>query len=291
MIDEVKKFYERDDISRICPGKRDVVSVKSNDGEKVKLQKRHLYSSLKERHAIFQAEHPEFRIGPAKFAMLRPPQVMLSSQTPSNVCTCVYHQNTILALDALHSHIADIPIYNKDFPASCLIAPDTDSCWYDECEHQNCGFECVYPFPDDDNLKEKYVKWFRWEDVNGRIIKNELSGTVHELYKYTETTVKSFLPHCFVKRKQEESYQSDKAEAQNSESTIMMLQMDYAENYSCSAQDEVQSAHWNQAQVTLYTSVSWFRDKNSFTCDHKRYTKSQQINCSSLYGHTTGGKA
>ena len=83
----------------------------------------------------------------------------------------------------------------------------------------------------------------------------------HELYKYTETTVKSFLPHCFVKRKQEESYQSDKVEAQNPESTIMMLQMDYAENYSCSAQDEVQSAHWNQAQVTLYTSVSWFRDK------------------------------
>ena len=119
----------------------------------------------------------------------------------------------------------------------------------------------VYPFPDDHNLKEKHVKWFRWEDVNDRIIKNELSGTVHELYKYTETTVKSFLPHCFVKRKQEESYQSDKVEAQNPESTIMMLQMDYAENYSCSAQDEVQSAHWNQAQVTLYTSVSWFRDK------------------------------
>ena len=154
LIDEVKKFYERDDISRICPGKRDVVSMKSKDGEKVKLRKRHLYSSLKETHAIFQAEHPEFRIGPAKFAMLRPPQVMLSSQTPSNVCTCVYHQNTILALDALHSHIADIPIYNKDFPASCLIAPDTDSCWYDECEHQNCGFEYVYPFPDDDNFKE-----------------------------------------------------------------------------------------------------------------------------------------
>ena len=41
----------------------------------------------------------------------------------------------------------------------------------------------------------------------------------------------------------------------------MVLQIDYAENYTCRAQDEVQSAHWNQAQVALYTSVSWFRNK------------------------------
>ena len=39
----------------------------------------------------------------------------------------------------------------------------------------------------------------------------------------------------------------------------MFFQMDYAENYTSRAQDEVQSAHWNLAQVTLYTSVSWFR--------------------------------
>ena len=37
--------------------------------------------------------------------------------------------------------------------------------------------------------------------------------------------------------------------------------MDYAENYSCSTKDEVQSAHWDQAQVTLYTSASWFRNR------------------------------
>ena len=35
--------------------------------------------------------------------------------------------------------------------------------------------------------------------------------------------------------------------------------MDFAENYACTAQDEVQSAHWKQAQIKLYTSVAWFR--------------------------------
>jgi len=37
--------------------------------------------------------------------------------------------------------------------------------------------------------------------------------------------------------------------------------MDLSENYTCIAQDEIQSAHWNQGQITLYTSVSWFRDQ------------------------------
>ena len=36
--------------------------------------------------------------------------------------------------------------------------------------------------------------------------------------------------------------------------------MDYAENYKCFSQDEVQNAHWNQQQVTIFTSVTWFQN-------------------------------
>ena len=68
-----------------------------------------------------------------------------------------------------------------------------------------------------------------------------------------------FLKHCFINRKQTESYQLDREEAQSFDSNTMTLQMDFAENYACTAQDEVQSAHWKQAQITLYTSVAWFR--------------------------------
>ena len=176
------------------PGKRDVVSVRSDDREKVKVQKRHLYSSLKGTHAIFQTEHPQFRIGISSFVMLQLPQVMLSSQTPFNVCTCIYHQNTILSLDVLHSYIPGIPITAKTYQP-----PDTDICWYDECQPKDCRFEYLYPFPADNDLKKKCAKWLKWEEVNGRAIKNEQFGTLFELYRHTETTVKSFLPHCFVK--------------------------------------------------------------------------------------------
>ena len=78
-------------------------------------------------------------------------------------------------------------------------------------------------------------------DVNGRT----KSGTVFELYTYTKTVVRAFLLHCFIKRKQAEQYELDKVEAQKENSIIMVLKMDYAENYTCRAQDQVQSAHWN----------------------------------------------
>ncbi len=45
-IEAVKNFYTRDDISRMAPGKRDVVTIKDQEGNK-KMQKRHLYMSIK----------------------------------------------------------------------------------------------------------------------------------------------------------------------------------------------------------------------------------------------------
>ena len=79
--------------------------------------------------------------------------------------------------------------------------------------------------------------------MKGRILKNEQSRTLFELYQHTGTTVKSFLPHSFVKWKQAESYEMEKAASQSTNSTVMMLQIGHAENYSCRAQDEVQTAH------------------------------------------------
>ena len=99
-------------------------------------------------------------------------------------------------------------------------------------EHSNCGFQYVYCLPEDNDLKEAHAKWFRWEEINGRTIKNEQSGTVSELYKYTENVVKPFLPHCFLKRKQEESYGLDKAEAQKPTLTMMMLHSDVSNGRS-----------------------------------------------------------
>ena len=36
--------------------------------------------------------------------------------------------------------------------------------------------------------------------------------------------------------------------------------MDFAENYTVTFQDEIQSAHWKQRQISTYTVLIWYRE-------------------------------
>ena len=162
----VTEFYQQDDISRIAPGKLDTVTVIIADVNE-KLQNRHLHMHIRETYAVFQDKHPNVKIGICKFASLKPSQVLLSSQVPSNVCTCIYHQNMILSLDAIHNYLSTISTNNKQFSATCIISPEEESCWFSECKHEFCGFQHIYPKPDNANLLQKAVKWFKWE---GRMV-------------------------------------------------------------------------------------------------------------------------
>ena len=67
----VKDFYQRDDISRQAPGKRDTIVVRSNEKKQI-MQKRHLSMNASEAYALFREEHPEEAVGKSKFAKLRP---------------------------------------------------------------------------------------------------------------------------------------------------------------------------------------------------------------------------
>ena len=174
-----------------------------------------------------------------------------SSETPANVCTCIYHQNIILTLDSIHKHVQEISLYSKTFAEDCLLYAD-EACWYGNCDYDKCSFSSTYAKPENSNTP---AKWMKWEEVNGRIIKNEKSGTVGSLYSYLCKIFPDFLINSFVKRKQAKSYEESKQEVLMKNSSTVMTQVDFAENYTCATQDEVQSAHWEQNQITLFTSV------------------------------------
>ena len=50
-----------------------------------------------------------------------------------------------------------------------------------------------------------------------------------------------------------------------------MVQMDFPEDYKCQcqSQDEIQSAYWNATQVTLHSSVVYYKEDN--TLEHKSF--------------------
>ena len=110
---------------------------------------------------------------------------------------------------------------------------------------------------------ENIAKWKQWQDDNGRIKQIVQSTLVVHLYDHLCLLMPSFLTHSFIKRQQHKSLESDKNSTKEV-SGIAVLQMDYTENYRCFSQDEVQNAHWNQKQVTIFTSVTWFQNMKNF---------------------------
>ena len=91
-VKKVTDYYQRDDISHQAPGRKDVVTIYDENGEKQKVQVRHLTSSIIETYRLFRKDFENIEIGKSKFAELRPKHVLLSSKLPHNVCLCKYHE-------------------------------------------------------------------------------------------------------------------------------------------------------------------------------------------------------
>lgn len=57
---------------------------------------------------------------------------------------------------------------------------------------------------------------------------------------------------------------------------VGLLQIDFAENFVCQAKNEIQNAHWNQQQLTLFTSALYFNgdfQSKVFVSDFPSHTK------------------
>ena len=53
---------------------------------------------------------------------------------------------------------------------------------------------------------------------------------------------------------------------------LVLLCMDYAENYNCHFQDEAQSAHWSYNQATIHPVVAYYRGQECNTPMHESMT-------------------
>ena len=111
------------------------------------------------------------------------------------------------------------------------------------------------------NLDE-YATWYQWEHVEQMVQakKGKSMKRVKKIQKVLkegtvdEVQLPSFLEHVFVKRQQPRIFK-EKIEHLTEEEAV--VQVDFAENLSCKYLGEVQSAHWSQDQVTLFTVAIW----------------------------------
>lgn len=263
-VELVKQFYGMDSVSRIMPGKADTICVKI-DGKKFKERKRHLVMTVAETWEQFKTQYPDVKVGLSKFASLRPKHILLSSQTPQNVCGCIYHSNMILLLESLHRKVPSIPLYSREaLMELCVCDMDSEECMINSCE--NCKDGTLFRSNIERLVSEDvmdnpftYLKWIEGED--GYIIKDTQNETVLGALQNLEDSLPQFQYHVFIKQEQQISYQNHKLESQNKDSQLAMLQVDFAENFTTLFQDEIQSAHWRQHQVSIFTIKIYYGDE------------------------------
>ena len=120
------------------------------------------------------------------------------------------------------------------------------------------GFQSYFDLHDMDTGDD--VTWYVWKnDENDQLCKMIEEGIVEDLRDYTGNITPKFLVHCYVKRQQAAKYSKEReaATSPDLDASKALLQVDYSENYTCVYQDEIQSAHWKQHQVSLFTAALW----------------------------------
>lgn len=109
------------------------------------------------------------------------------------------------------------------------------------------------------------VKWVVWmeSNVTNRIERNFEEGKLTALAAHISALSTQFLRHSYVKRSQSDTFNIyDRPRAYDSEfADEGVLEIDFAENFVCEQQDEVQTAHRNQKQLSLFTLAFYFNDQ------------------------------
>ena len=260
-VQAVIGYYENDSISRMMPGKADTIVVRTN-GTKATCQKRHVVMTIGEAYQSFKRDHPTMNIGKSKFAELRPEYVRLASEMPHNVCGCKYHNNMILLLECLHRRYPDkVPLYKRDIFLPLSVCDATsEQCMSNKCQTCDNGQRLKAYLGELPNTDDQ-VQWMQWiTKPDGYVDNVSKSSRVSEVISELLAQLPRFLWHVFIKHEQEISYAADKAQATRPDSTTCLVQMDFLENFTLLQQDEIQSAHWNQQQVTIYTVMIWNRE-------------------------------
>ncbi|XP_071948717.1 uncharacterized protein [Antedon mediterranea] len=260
LIERVKAFYESDEFSGICPGKKEYVSIRQGN-QKEHVQKRLLLVNLKELHLEYLKQTGD-KIGFSKFCELRPRQcVTVNSKGMHCVCVCQQHQNVKLLVSA-------IPTEDnyKDLLQKLVCNVETRDCMMLSCN--SCpGKVALMEF-----LTEKFsenlidmddnINYKQWMHTDRTTIVS-LQAPLQEFLEMVCNSFDKLRQHHFVAKSQVAYLRSLKENIQNDTAIVLL---DFAENYSFLIQDAIQGFYWENSQATLHPFVIYYREEGELKC-------------------------
>ena len=240
----VINYLSEDEQSRQNPGKKDYVLV---NGEKV--QSRTCTDYMGTLFDRFRAEHPDVTIGRTTFFSLRPPHITKSSALQSFGCLCQTHENTGLLLKSLNSLVETKVSVSPD--TFCAKYPEQDSVEniLQELDCDVCPTVTIRQWqsilcPEDGKKRTKVCA----SQVPSATFKEKVLQNIATFRSHAERVKVQFLALKDLKS--------------SLSPHTLIIQMDFAENFNCSAGDRnVQSSYWNPLSVTLHPVIVYFREE------------------------------
>jgi len=249
-VQQIQDYFRRDDISRMCPGRKDFVSVKTATGRELR-QKRVLICNLHEVHEMF-CEEINTKISFSMFCRLRPDEVVLTAQQGQEVCQCEYHENIEMCLEGLRRNFESLPKYAKDAVEMSVCSMENETCVDRKCKEcgvwklDKCFEEC------DDEIEVSYRKWTKGSIIKKELIETDIAEAKQDLYMQMEP----FARHVYNLKRQHRELQYLKEHLENAS---IIVQEDFAENYTLRQQNEIMAAHWAPQQVTVFTAIIYYK--------------------------------
>lgn len=235
-----------DESATTIPDKK-MVSKKSGKAAAV------LSRPLKELHQEFISSGQKMSF--SKFAKCRPANIRLMTQAKLRQCLCVYCTNTKLKLETLNSVAAAQNRHcwiRHERHAVALITcdPKKKACCYGECA--DCGLHLFDAHVSPLLGHAGKLTWHCWESKNvlskGKRISRQIlatkTGTIQQLIGELRKELKFLAQHLFRADWQLKKFAEMKKTKPFPSGCVYMV-MDFAENFSCTYQEEIQAAHWH----------------------------------------------
>ena len=198
------------------------------------------------------------------FAKCRPRHVRKQAATNFNQCLCEYCANVDLKSKAINKLVG---IHNKIKHTYHAVALTTCNSPGKDCAYRQCGDCGVGAL--NHHLEEledvPHTKWYRWttkkvktgnKEVSRKVLETR-QGSGHELKEEFMTEVSFLSEHLFRANWQHRQFENIRTSRPFPQGIVMMV-LDFAENYTCLQQHEVQSAHWHHDQVTIHPVSTYY---------------------------------
>jgi hypothetical protein len=139
-----------------------------------------------------------------------------------------------------------------------LCSPVQQNCLLGSCEVCGNGhlFFFRHPIPNyEDGETISFKVWMTDPDTHFWV-RMVQTLTISDAIDRFQEKLPQFVRHYVTKRHQAEAYRAHLSHVQSAEGkSFFMIHFDYAENYKCATQDQIQAAYYSQKQVSLFTVV------------------------------------